>query len=165
MSYVRNPTRREARRAGQPRSWWCRGSVGPRLSVKRVSGRARRDEPSTLITFIPGLTSRRFTRLMAPGKILRASFCMPTEGTVKGSASASPRNAGRSNIVCTRFLTSREASARRCRSGDPGPRVISLIAWPPGHERFAPANIFRRSPRLILVAAFPELTTTAMSSV
>src|ERR1700733_5160715 len=37
------------------------------------------------------------------------------------------------------------------------------MGWPPGHERFVPAKIFRRSPMPRVVTGLSELATTAMS--
>src|SRR5712691_11741534 len=47
---------------------------------------------STFSTFIVGLTSLKSVNAIAPGKIVMASFCIPTEGRVSGSAWASPRS-------------------------------------------------------------------------
>src|ERR1700691_40287 len=120
--------------------------------------------PSILITFIPDLTSPTFTKLMAQGKRRKASFCMPTEGTIRGSASASPRNTCAVQYILYSPSDIPRSFSKATRSGHPEPRVTSWMGWPPGHERFSPANIFRRSPGLRLVAGLLELTTTAMSS-
>src|SRR5580658_10184980 len=88
---------------------------------------------------------------MAPGKSLRASFCMPTEGTTKGSASASPRNTWEVQYCLYSPSDMASSLSKTRRSGHPGPRVTSLTGWPPGHTRFAPAKVLRNSPRLILV--------------
>src|SRR5438445_4823322 len=40
--------------------------------------------PSNLSTFIVGLPSLRSVKAIAPGKIVMASFCIPTEGRVRG---------------------------------------------------------------------------------
>src|SRR5882757_7044306 len=113
---------------------------------------------------MPGFTSCELIKAMPPGKDATASFCMPLEGSIVGSACASPRKT--CEIQCCLYSLSDipRSFSTPVRSSVPGPRMKAFTGAPPGQERFSPANRLRRSATVRLDTGLFPLTTTARSA-